>query len=822
MVELPTPARSVRLLTAPPAIAALLALLTVGAFYGPGLATGRVLVPLDAGNGMLADEIQVMYPWRVFVHSEAAQGRLPVWNPYSGGGHPLLASGQAAVFFPLNIITLPMAPDVAATWVQMVKAPLAATGGALFLRALGLKGVASVFGGIAWAFSGAMVVWLGWPITNALLLVPWLFWTTTRWLQGHQLGWWLAHSALIALQLFGGHPESSLHTVFVLAIFAGTWLAADTLGSRNLAVLRRAAGSALLGMGVWTAGVALGGLLAAIQVVPLLEAIAHSSRAGDRSAADIFRVVLDARTALTWLVPNFFGTPLAQGFGPIFYTIYSNYNEAVAYAGLGTLVLASASLGRGRHRSSVALWILTIVSLGIAYGWPLLTEFRQLPGLDRALNVRFVGFAAFGFCCLAAMGLDACLQDRPRWARLGARVAAAVALAVALGLAVFSFLMIPSRADAAPLRPTQVLAWREGEMRKTAGVAGLWTLALIFSTMPALRDRGASALILVPLVVDLSLFGARYNPMVPRERVSQVPEVVRFLQGQPQDSRVIALAFGLVPNTAMQYGLSDLRIYDPAAPSRILSYFEAVDAAVATDPYSRGFKLVWRPNFDLLRVGGVRWVLVPRGHSSVPSPEALASAGLTARYANAEASVWEIPGAVGRAYFSESIAEAPDSRSTLATISGGSFIAGQQAVVERAPGDSRDLQAFSTLGHISAQGPEAALIRGTFTPGSALLRVAAPRRGLLVYNETFYPGWEVWVDGTREQLVRANYLFMGVLLGPGEHDVIFSYRPASILLGALLSATAILASLVLVIVNARARQDSDRIRNSTALALGLR
>jgi hypothetical protein len=56
--------------------------------------------------------------------------------------------------------------------------------------------------------------------------------------------------------------------------------------------------------------------------------------------------------------------------------------------------------------------------------------------------------------------------------------------------------------------------------------------------------------------------------------------------------------------------------------------------------------------------------------------------------------------------------------------------------------------------------------------------------GALIMANTWYPGWEARVDGISVPLLRANYLFMGIPLGPGEHQIVIQYRPISFLIGA--------------------------------------
>jgi uncharacterized membrane protein YfhO len=70
--------------------------------------------------------------------------------------------------------------------------------------------------------------------------------------------------------------------------------------------------------------------------------------------------------------------------------------------------------------------------------------------------------------------------------------------------------------------------------------------------------------------------------------------------------------------------------------------------------------------------------------------------------------------------------------------------------------------------------------------------------GYLVLAYTHYPGWRATVDGRPREILRANYAFMALPLGPGEHRVILSYRPMSLALGAAISGLSLLAVIGLV------------------------
>ena len=62
------------------------------------------------------------------------------------------------------------------------------------------------------------------------------------------------------------------------------------------------------------------------------------------------------------------------------------------------------------------------------------------------------------------------------------------------------------------------------------------------------------------------------------------------------------------------------------------------------------------------------------------------------------------------------------------------------------------------------------------------------------------------MDGEPAELLNANALFRGVLLGPGDHEVVFRYRPWSAIAGALLSLLALIALAALLFADRRPRE----------------
>ncbi len=68
-----------------------------------------------------------------------------------------------------------------------------------------------------------------------------------------------------------------------------------------------------------------------------------------------------------------------------------------------------------------------------------------------------------------------------------------------------------------------------------------------------------------------------------------------------------------------------------------------------------------------------------------------------------------------------------------------------------------------------------------------IYEVTTTQPGLFLVTDTFYPGWQVFIDGQKKELLKANYAFRGVLVDKGKHQVKFIYRPTSIYAGAVFS-----------------------------------
>lgn len=78
------------------------------------------------------------------------------------------------------------------------------------------------------------------------------------------------------------------------------------------------------------------------------------------------------------------------------------------------------------------------------------------------------------------------------------------------------------------------------------------------------------------------------------------------------------------------------------------------------------------------------------------------------------------------------------------------------------------------------------------------LSVETDSPGILVMAEREYPGWRVYVDGIKKDVLEINYGQRGVFLEAGTHIVEFKFQPTSLYIGIGISSATVIAMLLMI------------------------
>jgi hypothetical protein len=142
------------------------------------------------------------------------------------------------------------------------------------------------------------------------------------------------------------------------------------------------------------------------------------------------------------------------------------------------------------------------------------------------------------------------------------------------------------------------------------------------------------------------------------------------------------------------------------------------------------------------------------------------------------------------------------SQSALDAIRRPDFDPWRQVVVEASPSD---------VGALSQQLPEVARAAHieSYDAERVSIQAQLDRPGLLLLTDSNYPGWKATVDGQPAPILKANYLFRGVMLGPGSHRVEFRYAPVSYAAGYGISLFSAFAVATWLLVDSRRKRKGN-------------
>ncbi len=493
-------------------------------------------------HGPVGDTVDGVYPFRATFAEALRDGDFLGWNPYVAGGTALGADGTAATLSPFELLYVILPTWFAPAAIKLVQMALAIGFTFLFCRRLGAGRVPSLFGGLAFAGSGFMVMWTNWPQPEVAALIPALFWAAERFLQVPTVRSAGAIAPVIGVMLLGNFPAVVLHALYVLVPYV---LVRVALMHRQ--TLRRALGL-LTGAG---AGVLTGVLLVAVVLIPFVLRLRFI---GTESRTQNPQLRLGLDTLLTAVAPKALGLS-TEGVDAQYFGAY-NQIETISFVGVTTALLAVLGVALPRLRATPRGAREALIAATLVIGWAafvggdLLAQLQRLPGFEESFVGRTRSILGFMVAVLAALGLQAVLQrrwpaGRRQWAWAGVTLAVAGLTGAYAG----------NRALWRARGPDQVDVLRHGlVLPAMIGLGALVALALVrwggrrFATLAL----AAVPLLLVVESLDLSL------PLLPNEDRSTVyPSApgLDFLADRVGDDRIAPQDLTLYGGATTLYGL---------------------------------------------------------------------------------------------------------------------------------------------------------------------------------------------------------------------------------------------------------------------------
>jgi hypothetical protein len=428
--------------------------------------------------------------------------------------------------------------------------------------------------------------------------------------------------------------------------------------------------------------------------------------------------------------------------------------------------------------------ILALVSLLVVFGTPLLHVFyRVLPGFDFSRIDRVIVIYMCAVAVLAGYGFDAAQAHRRR--RLSVGIAFIVfALGFATWFRGWGWKMIHGHIAGA-VGAQAYLAYASREVYIFLGLAllsGFMLLAAGWHRLP----RGAVVVAAVCLLVaDLVPNALGFKVSQPADEVVPPSTLIDNLRSDTGTWRFAKFGAEVIPsNTATIVGLDDIHGYDALNVNLYMEVLGAIDGTmIATSnaalrrrigPISRREALESRI-LDMLNVKYVMTVADLGGGR--PQPLSIPNNGY-----------------FPRAYLVANARFFDTYEGMLAYMKAGQFDPAREVLLQ---GDSAMAR---QVAHGGAPGSTWLV---DHTPHRVLIGAEIKHPCYLVLSDVYYPGWKVFVDDVEVKLLRANYAFRAVEVGPGTHSLRMEYVPFHFRIGLIFSAAGI--ALVALFISSRRR-----------------
>lgn len=721
------------------------------------------------------DITEINYPYRAFLFRELAAGRFSRWLPDLYCGMPLYSESQAGYLHPLKYFLYP--------WMTTWKAFNLDTVASVWLAGLGSYGWLRRHVGAVGALAGAGIVALGgytWAhlvhtsMMNALISVPLALWALeSAWdragLRAVALG-----AIALAVQVFAGHLQDTILTSSALGVYAIVRAAHErSLPARGY-VLGTTAGM-----------IALAGLLSAVQWVPSKELLDRSPRAGGLTWENLTYGSWHPQLLPALLVHEAYGTRARD---TDWMDGYYPYHEMDSYLGVAGLFLAATGAQFWRDRW-VGSWLVmaAIGSLLMLGRHTFLMDFLHhvpIVGSSR-IPVRFHLWVTLATAALAAVGVDRLARPRPIRLR-GAAAFLGVLIVAALVILAFTYRTVW----------TEPGRWTESEHRDKFGWLG--------RELSVAAIRNVLLLLIAAAVASKAARSARPRHRSAWASILPVLAIVDMAAAHSADVPTIDPSYWTTPPpsvVALRNDPSLIRMYGEATTSSGKPGYASrpVDFLPIRETIAWSLPAVW----DLPSTGGetplisgrrvrfgewseaARHSLEGLSHivSATPSVDRLGpfeKVGAAFLHRNPVA----VPRVrlVGRPVYAE------DERSAVRTLRSLGAEAPSRIVVEDPDRPLPPEHRVSGTARLVREVPERVEIRTEATMPAYLLLA-----------DTFDPGWTATVDGRAVRIRPANVAFRAVLLPPGTHTVVFSYRPAGFREGAAMSLVGVVIAGVLMI-----------------------
>lgn len=744
-------------------------------------------------NFEMGDIPVIVYPPYEHYNKMIHSGKLWFWDRNVLSGSPFMASYALPYFFYPPALLLHRIFDTNAAHCIFLFIHMMTAGMGMYAlsRNFGTGKISALFSSVAWMFSGQAVTWFYYGhLAGVYAYAPFVMLFFRLSIEKESYKFAVLGGIFLALSVLSSIPQPNYYLIlFLLLYFLFRMIGSGTMIKRIL----------ISYFIINTTGFCIASpqILSVMELSSLSQRIAFSfSELRDNYSAPFFSYLLRI------FCPDIMGNP-ALGIH-LFLRGRTFYHEICVYSGILTISFAVfAVLKLYRNREVIFFAAVSLVSLLFAsctfFFFPF---FKIIPFLDRFPAGRIVFL--FLFCVSLLSGFGFSLIEKKNFSRI-----IFVLLGASVAFSVFIFyicnyfnqnsnVFIPLLKY---LLPMAHFPFGEGtneeyvveflnKMMLFYNPLNIWLyfqglisfisfLVLILNKRNNTGNIFTMIIILLLSSVDLLVFGLKFLPESKLLKLEKPGILNQFSEElkHPGSFRLLRLEQGRLPNALSVFGIKEAEGHRNLYPGIYAHLTEELESR-----YNGKNKLVFgnivninNYGSSLLDMLSIKYLLSCGELNDKKISLILSGDGIC---------LYERKTACPPVYFTENYSVAEKARIPDLLLKSG-FKPEKISYIEKEP-------VFSGLDN-SACKDEIVILEKPDNPDVIKVEMKSRSRGILVFSDVYFPGWQVKVDNQKAELLCVNFILKGVAVKQGSHTIEFYYKPTYLLAGYLICVVSLIA-----------------------------
>jgi hypothetical protein len=726
-----------------------------------------------------SDLLELHLPFKYILHDAYTHGQFPLWTPYLANGFPILAEGQSGPLYPVYIALAFIPPALSLNYSIIIALIIAGTGAYTFARRLPRM---TVTGALA---SGVVFMLCSFFIARMKHLnmiavaayLPWGLHCVHKYCATFNFKWFVLLSLVISLQILAGHPQMMYFCVIMYA-----WQLMGEVGFLYW-FTRSALTPSLFFFSVKVTlyfaislCIAIG--LSAIQLLPTYELTSLSSRQ-DFNYAVATDFPLNPKYLATFFAPFFLGNPAAGNYRGDLHTD-GIWWENVLYIGLVPIFLV------------LVLFVFRFKRTVFLYTHRKALHVLQKKRSDLASQHIFSPdffwywfyFISFLIFFLLSLGNYSFLFS-----------------VLYYNIPGMSFFRFPTRFNLFTLFSLALMVgWATGSVvsrleaqRVTAHSRKNASQDYVFSwPFSAFITK---VLLIGFIVADLAVFSYQYISFYPVEKYLAVPQSVTDLAKDTSLYRIYPTTQYLQnPFSAMGWQKGEKAIYSlqAAVPGNFAARYHLYSF---TDRawFEGGLSVKDRTTLEslltknplpaaafstLLSLWNVKYII---GYDALQNSEftTFHTYALDKSFA-LPLTIYTNSRLMPRAYMAAEGSHSATLENTLTVLTADTFdpyrtvVLSDGSIPREYSGYAGDMASFKARNTVSI---------GSYDLTSVTMHAQSESGGYLVFSDTYYPGWNAYIDGKKSSILQANLVQRALWVEKGDHHIVWQYEPLSFYIG---------------------------------------